>query len=75
MTVKSEIRTKLEKIMTAGEATACNIYKGHGYTGSIEADGWFYVPFGRQPVYLGKNKAEAMETIEQIREARAEGVW
>lgn len=70
MTVASKIRQALNGIMSEGEANACNIQKGYHYDGSQESNGWHYTPFGRQPVSLGSNEAEALETIEQIAEER-----
>lgn len=71
MSVASKIRQALSSIMSEGEANACNIQKGYHYDGSRESNGWYYTPFGRGPVSLGKNEAEALETIEQIAEERA----
>ena len=74
MSVASKIRKALKGIMSEGEANACNIQKGYHYNGSTESNGWYYTPFGRQPVSLGDNEAEALETIEQIKEER-ESYW
>ena len=68
MTVKSEIRQALKRIMTEGEANACAIWKG--YDIGTNRNGWHYVPFGQTATYLGKNKAEAMEFIEEILDYR-----
>lgn len=70
MTVASKIRNALMTIMTEGEANACDIRKGYHYNGTKHANGWYYTPFGCSPITLGKNEAEALETIEQIKEAR-----
>ena len=70
MSVKSKIREALKGIMSEGEANACDIRKGYHYNGSTEQSGWYYKPFNRQPVSLGSNEVEALETIEQIKEER-----
>jgi hypothetical protein len=70
MATKSKIRKALESIMSKGEANACDIRKGYHYNGSTEESGWYYRPFNREPVTLGKNESEALEMIEQIRESR-----
>lgn len=56
--------------MSEGEANACDIRKGHHYNGQTQESGWYYRPFGRQPVSLGKSESEALETIDQIKEER-----
>lgn len=71
MTVASKIREALKGIMTEGEANACDIRKGSHYNGRTYSNGWYYTPFGGRPITLGKNEAEAIETIEQIEEYRA----
>lgn len=68
MTVKSEIREALRKIMAEGDANACDIWTG--YDVATDEEGWHYVPFGATAVYLGKNKAEALETIREIADDR-----
>ena len=70
MSVESKIREALKGIMSKGEANACRIDKGYHYDGSIESNGWHYIPFGRTAVHLGENEAEALGTIEQIKEER-----
>lgn len=73
MSARSEIREKLEDIMRRSDALACEIWSGRGYDGVVEMNGWFYRPFGRQnAIYLGRNKAEALETIAEIRREREE---
>ena len=61
--------------MSEGEANACDIRKGYHYNGQTEASGWYYRPFNRQPVSLGKNEAEALETIDRIKEERDYYRW
>lgn len=70
MSVTSKIRKALKSIMSEGEANACDIRKGYHYNGQTEVNEWYYRPFNRQPVSLGRNEAEALETIEQIKEER-----
>lgn len=66
MTVKSAIQEALHKIYDEGEANACAVYKGTDYDGAFQATGWWVRPFNRQPIFLGKNKAEALAMIEDI---------
>ena len=47
-----------------GEVNAGQIFKGYAYNGVTENNGWHFQPFNRQPIFLGKNKDEALETIE-----------
>jgi hypothetical protein len=70
MSTKNNIRKALKSIMSESEANACDIRKGYHYNGSTEESGWYYRPFNREPVTLGKNESEALETIEQIKESR-----
>jgi hypothetical protein len=70
MSTKNNIRKALKSIMSEGEASVCAIDKGYHYNGSTEESGWYYRPFNREPVTLGKNESEALEMIEQIRESR-----
>lgn len=70
MSVASKIRKALSGIMSEGEANAAYVGKGYHYDGSIESNGWHFVPFGRTAVHLGENEAEALEMIEQIKEER-----
>ena len=74
MSVASKIRKALKGIMSEGEANACDVRKGYHYNGSAEQNGWYYKPFNRQPVSLGSNEVEALETIDQIKEER-ESYW
>ena len=69
-TVKSKIREALKNIMSEGDANACEINKGHYYNGWTEVSGWYYRPPNRGPIGLGKNEAEALETIARIEEER-----
>lgn len=52
--------------MDAGDAQACQIYKGNDFDGVRQAYGWWYKPFNRTPVYLGTSVEEALATIEDI---------
>lgn len=70
MSSTGKIREALKSIMSEGEASACDVRKGYHYNGSTEVNGWYYRPFNGQPVSLGKNEAEALETIELIAEER-----
>lgn len=70
MSVKSKIREALKSIMSEGEANACDIRKGYHYNGQTEVSGWYYRPFNRQPVTLGRSESEALEAIDQIKESR-----
>jgi len=68
----NKIRKALRKIMDTGDANACQVYKGWDYNGTIQAYGWYYKPFNRQPVYLGGSVGQALATIEDIAESREE---
>jgi len=68
MTVSSKIRKALKGIMSEGEANACYVGKGYHYDGSIESNGWHYIPFNGTAVHLGENADESLETLEQINE-------
>jgi hypothetical protein len=70
MTGKDRIKNALKTIMDAGDANACDVFKGHGYGGSMSAYGWWYVPFNSTPVYLGQSIPEALDTIEDIAAGR-----
>lgn len=70
MSVKSKIKQALKSIMSEGEANAAYVGKGYHNEGSIESNGWHFVPFGRPAVHLGENESEALEMIEQIKEER-----
>ena len=61
MTVSEKIYKRLCKLMTVGEANACYIGKGYHYDGSIESNGWYYIPFGRTAIHLGENWQEVKE--------------
>ena len=69
MSARSEIVAKIEEIYGVYGA---NIYKGTDYDGSIQATGWWYRPFGRTPFFLGKSKATALETLDQVATERVE---
>ena len=66
MGAKNKIRTALETIMTAGKAQACEIYKGHGFDGTRPIYGWWYRPFGQNPICLEKTLSKALAYIEDI---------
>ena len=70
MKVRDRIRKALESIMTEGEAEAAQVYKGNDYSGVIQAYGWWYRMFNRQPTYLGTSLSEALATIADIAESR-----
>ena len=70
MSYISTIRKALHRIMSPGEANACNIFKG--YAMSTGESGYHYVPFNSTAVYLGKNLSQALETIDQIADEREE---
>jgi len=72
MTAKSKIENALLQIMDAGDANACQVYRGTDYGQGIQATGWWYRPFNSTPVYLGKSAAQALATIEDIRASREE---
>ena len=63
MTVKKAIRAKATEVY--GEPSP-NVYKGVDYDGAVQAYGWWYKPFNRQPVYLGTSRLEAIAILEQI---------
>jgi hypothetical protein len=70
MKAKNRIRKALETIMDAGEANACQVYKGWDFGGIVQAYGWWYRPFNRPSVYLGKSVANALAVIKDIAESR-----
>lgn len=70
ITVKEKIYNKLCELMPGGEADACYIGKGYHYDGSIESNGWYYIPFGATAIHLGENWQEAQEVLDQIIEYR-----
>lgn len=68
MNATTKIRQQLTTIMREGDAMACSIWKGWGG----RHEGWHYTPFGKQPVFIGRNMAEVMEYFEQVREYQEE---
>ena len=66
MNGKQKIIKALRSVMGEGDASATRVYKGHGYSGAIEATGWWAEPFNQQPMYLGASVDAALEEIEQI---------
>jgi len=68
MSVASKIKNAMKKFMGEGEVEACYVGKGYHYDGSIESNGWHYIPFGSTAVHLGENEAEALEMLEQMDE-------
>ena len=70
MNAKGKIQKALKSIMSEDEANACQVYKGFDYDGVRQANGWFYRPFGENPMYLGKSESEALDTIEAIADSR-----
>ena len=70
MRAQDQIHEALNTIMEPGDANACQVYKGTDYDGVWQGYGWWYRPFNRTPVYLGKSLAEALGTIEQIEDSR-----
>ena len=70
MRAQDQIHEALNTIMEPGDANACQVYKGTDYDGVWQGYGWWYKPFNRTPVYLGKSLAEALETIGQIEDSR-----
>lgn len=69
MNAKETIRQALKKIMSDGEANACQIWKG--YSPSTGLTGWHYIPFGSTAVFLGANAQEALEAVEETLAERA----
>jgi hypothetical protein len=67
-----QIKKALRKIMPAGAANACCIFRGYAYGVNGANTGWHYTPFGENPVFLGSNIPEALETIQQMRVTRKE---
>lgn len=70
MTVANKIQEALKSIMSDGEANACNVFKG--YDIDTHQNGWHYTPFGRNSIFIGKNKNEALEEIEMIADEQQE---
>jgi len=70
---EDKIRKGLETFMPAGEASACQVYKGWDYDGVRQSYGWWYRPFNRQAVYLGANVDGALDTIDAIRDSKGYG--
>lgn len=72
MSAKYEIAEKLKEAYAPSDVNAGQVYKGHGYDGSRQANGWWFRPFNGSPVYLGQSKDSAYEIIDQIVEGRQE---
>lgn len=70
MNGEQRIRAALTRIMSDGEANACQVFKGFANAGATEATGWHYRPLGEQPVYLGSTVAQALEAIREIGNSR-----
>jgi hypothetical protein len=68
MNTKQAIRQSLTSIMSEGDANACAIWKGWGG----KKEGWHYTPFSQQPVFLGRNREDALQRIGEIAEHQAE---
>lgn len=49
-----------------------NVYKGLDYYANGQYSGWWYRPFNTSPVWLGDNKNDALETLDQIEEYQEE---
>lgn len=64
MSAKQKVREMLKEIMPAGEANACQIWRG--YSPSTLETGWHYQKFGRgEAHYIGKSLAEAQEYVRE----------
>lgn len=70
MTVREQIRIKLLKLYSAAYITAGYVTKGTNFDGVVQNTGWWFVPFLSKPLWLGKNKKEVFETIDQIAEEK-----
>ena len=70
MNAKARIQEALKRIMSEGEANACQIWKG--YDAGTWQTGWHYEPFGRTATCLGNSVTEALQTIADIAVERSE---
>lgn len=71
MKAQQQIKEALKKIMSEGEANACQVFKG--YDVGTGLTGWHFIRFGSTATYLGDNLPDALETIDRIEEERAAG--
>jgi len=51
---------------------SANIYKGNDYDGTMQQTGYWYRPFGRNPIFLGASEGESLQMLEQVAESRRE---
>jgi len=69
MSVEGRINRKVADVYGGGSP---NVYKGTDYDGVQQAFGWWYRPFGRNPIFLGASEAKALEMLGQVAESRRE---
>ena len=69
MSAKSEIVAKVEEVYGVSNPV---VYRGLDYDGHIQAHGWWYKQFDQRAFFLGKSKSDAMVTLIQIQEERAD---
>jgi len=69
MSAESRINRKVADVYGVGSP---NVYRGTDYDGVRQAFGWWYRPFGSNPIFLGASEAEALEMLEQVAESRRE---
>lgn len=70
MNATERINQALKSIMPDSEANACRIWKGYD-VGTGET-GWHYQKFGQTATFVGANLNEALATIDDIAQERAE---
>ena len=69
MSAKSEIVAKVGEVYGVFNLV---VYRGLDYDGHIQVHGWWYKRFDQRPFFLGKSKSDAMVTLIQIQEERAD---
>ena len=69
MSALSRIQAKAAELY--GDNSA-NVYKGTDYDGAMQLYGYWYHPFGRNPIFLSASELKALKMLEQIAESRRE---
>jgi hypothetical protein len=59
-------KEKIEKAIAEIRDFTGNVYKG--FDVATQREGWHWVPFNHVAIYLGRNEAEALETVEYMAE-------
>jgi len=64
MTVKQILQKRISEIYNDNCPNVC---KGYAYNGAIRDYAWWYQPFGKNPIWLGRSKREALRTLDRKR--------